>query len=85
MCWTRFGDWFISGSEDGNVKFSEIDRGLAHISLEGHSDSVTSVAASPTDSLFVTASRDETVKIWRYKSYFGDDGLQGAAGRIMVN
>ena len=66
VCWTQSSDWIISGSEDGSVRFLDPDTGVAHMSLESHVSSVTSVAASPADRLFATASRDKTVRIWRY-------------------
>jgi WD40 repeat protein len=36
--------------------------------LKGHTNGVTSVAASPAGTYFATGSRDQTARIWSYKT-----------------
>lgn len=70
------GPWLISGSKDRSVQFWD-PRHLAlptggageegpQLILQGHQNSVISVAHSPAGRLFATGSGDKRARIWRY-------------------
>ena len=53
-----------SASHDGIVKVWDAATGSLQQTIEGHSDSVTSVAFSHDLKLLALASHDRTVKVW---------------------
>jgi glucose repression regulatory protein TUP1 len=63
---TPDGKWILSGSKDHGVRFWNIQTGKSELILEGHKNSVMSIAASSSRGYFATASGDQTAKIWRY-------------------
>ncbi|KAI9328679.1 WD40-repeat-containing domain protein [Zopfochytrium polystomum] len=71
-------DWFsgiefvVSASKDRTVTFWDAKTGggvgseaMAQMALQGHRNSVISVALSPTEPLFATGSGDTRARIWR--------------------
>ena len=56
----------MSGSKDRGVQFWDPSTGVAHMMLQGHKNSVISVAPSPTGGLFATGSGDKEARIWSY-------------------
>ena len=62
---TPVGDWVLSGSKDRGVQFWDPHTGVAQLMLQGHKNSVISVAPSPTGGLFATGSGDMRARIWR--------------------
>ncbi|OJJ07417.1 hypothetical protein ASPVEDRAFT_65802 [Aspergillus versicolor CBS 583.65] len=70
-CWTPGGSWIISGSKDHGFQFWDPSTGTAHMLVQGHRNSVLSVAVSNTDTLIATGSGDKCARIWRYSSYTG--------------
>ncbi|KMU78558.1 transcriptional repressor rco-1 [Coccidioides immitis RMSCC 3703] len=66
VCFTPDGHWVLSGSKDRGVQFCDVMTGHAQMMLQGHRNSVISVAPSPTGQLFATGSGDCRAKIWSY-------------------
>lgn len=55
----------MSGSKDRGVQFWDPITGDAQMMLQGHKNSVISVAPCPTGALFATGSGDMKARIWR--------------------
>lgn len=55
----------MSGSKDRGVQFWDPQTGNAQMMLQGHKNSVISVAPSPTGNMFATGSGDMKARIWR--------------------
>jgi len=67
---TPDGRWVLSGSKDRGVQFWDPATGDAQLMLQGHKNSVISVAPSPArGGLFATGSGDQRARIWRYVKY----------------
>lgn len=60
------GRWLLSGSKDRSVQFWDSVTGCTQLMLQGHKNSVISVAVSPLGSMFATASGDCRARIWTY-------------------
>jgi WD40 repeat protein len=58
----------VSGSSDNTIKVWELESGQMLRSLEGHTESVTSVAVTPDGQHVVSGSGDNTVKVWELES-----------------
>ncbi|ORX61802.1 WD40 repeat-like protein [Hesseltinella vesiculosa] len=56
--------FIISGSEDHRVYIWSKDHGSLLAVLEGHDDTVNSIAWSPSNTMFASASDDHTIRIW---------------------
>ena len=54
----------MSGSDDKTLKVWDLATKKCLATLQGHSNTVTSVAVSPTGRRVVSASRDKTLKVW---------------------
>jgi glucose repression regulatory protein TUP1 len=67
---TPDGAWVLSGSKDRGVQFWDPKTGTTQVMLQGHKNSVISVAPSPQVSaaggLFATGSGDQRARIWKY-------------------
>lgn len=64
--------WLISGSKDRGVVFWDTRSGIPHMHLQGHRNSVISVAPSPVPGgIFATGSGDSRARIWRYEQLHG--------------
>ncbi|KAF3925107.1 hypothetical protein AA313_de0210003 [Arthrobotrys entomopaga] len=61
-----YGPWVISGSKDRRVQFWDPRTNQTLLMLQGHKNSVISVAPSPVGKLFATGSGDYKARIWRY-------------------
>ncbi len=57
-----------SGSEDNTVKLWSVESQKEVTTLQGHSDSVYSVAFSPDGKYLASRSSDKTVKLWSVES-----------------
>ncbi|KAG1441705.1 hypothetical protein G6F56_011362 [Rhizopus delemar] len=66
---TPDGRWVVSGSKDRGVQFWDPRTGQTQFMLQGHKNSVISVAISPSGKpLFATGSGDNRARIWSYES-----------------
>ena len=65
MALTPDGMWVLSGSKDRGVQFWDPHNGNTQLMLQGHKNSVISVAPSPQGRLFATGSGDMRARIWR--------------------
>jgi len=67
---TPDSEWVLSGSKDRGVQFWDPRTGHTQLMLQGHKNSVISVAPSPvptpTGGLFATGSGDMRARIWSY-------------------
>lgn len=61
----------MSGSKDRGVQFWDPNTGHAQMMLQGHKNSVISVAPSPTGTYFATGSGDNRARIWSYSNIRG--------------
>jgi uncharacterized protein YjbI with pentapeptide repeats len=64
IVWSPDGDWIASGHEDGSLRLWEVSSGLEIRRLQGHQDSVWSVAFSPDGRLLASGASDNTVRLW---------------------
>jgi WD40 repeat protein len=53
------------GLGDGGISIAALPGGETTAELRGHADRVLSLAFSGSDSLLASASRDETIRLWR--------------------
>ncbi|KAJ4292189.1 general transcription repressor [Collariella sp. IMI 366227] len=67
---TPDAEWVLSGSKDRGVQFWDPRTGHTQLMLQGHKNSVISVApspvANPTGGFFATGSGDMRARIWSY-------------------
>lgn len=68
ICWASDGQTLLSASKDQTVQFWDTTSAASHVLLEGHSNSVISVAANPKTPLIATGSGDHRCRIWKYKN-----------------
>ncbi|KAF3169940.1 proteinral transcription repressor [Orbilia oligospora] len=61
-----YGPWVMSGSKDRRVQFWDPRTNQTQLMLQGHKNSVISVAPSPAGKLFATGSGDYKARIWSY-------------------
>jgi glucose repression regulatory protein TUP1 len=66
------GNWLVSGSKDRSVQFWDPRTALTHMILQGHRNSVISVALSGdkegSGGKFATGSGDTRARIWQWKA-----------------
>ena len=63
---TPDANWVMSGSKDRGVQFWDPRSGHTQLMLQGHKNSVISVAPSPVGGYFATGSGDMRARIWSY-------------------
>ncbi|KAL8303596.1 hypothetical protein RB597_004960 [Gaeumannomyces tritici] len=63
---TPDAQWVMSGSKDRGVQFWDPRTGSTQLMLQGHKNSVISVAPSPAGGYFATGSGDMRARIWSY-------------------
>eukprot|EP00026_Physarum_polycephalum_P003496 Phypoly_transcript_03508.p1 GENE.Phypoly_transcript_03508~~Phypoly_transcript_03508.p1 ORF type:complete len:676 (+),score=87.37 Phypoly_transcript_03508:125-2152(+) len=56
------------GSKDRSVQFWDPRNAVTHMMLQGHKNSVISVALSPAGGVFATGSGDYRARLWKYES-----------------
>ena len=65
--WSNKQDWLVAANDEGTVFYLQPTLNLTH-QFKAHDSPVRDVAFSPTDTKFVTASDDNTLKIWDFTS-----------------
>ncbi|KAK9449977.1 WD40-repeat-containing domain protein [Limtongia smithiae] len=63
--WSHNDDWFISGDQEGIVKYWQPNMNNVKV-LAAHREAIRDLSFSPSDSKFVTASDDGKLKIWNF-------------------
>lgn len=67
--WSKSGNYFASGYDDGTVRVRKTDNYRCFKVLEGHIDNVKCIAWPPiTEDKIVSGSGDGTVKLWSIKT-----------------
>jgi len=66
--WGPLNLHIISGHEDGSVRKWDVESGKEIMSKKEHSKQINSVQFSKDQTMFVTASSDQTAKLWDTKS-----------------
>lgn len=69
-------DWLLSGDQDGVLKFWQPNFNNVNV-VNAHGDGIRDVVFSPTDSKFVTASDDSTLKIFNFSNAKEEKVLKG--------
>ena len=65
--WSNRKDWLIAANDEGTVYYLEPTLNNTH-QFKAHDSPIRDLAFSPTDTKFVTASDDNTLKIWDFHS-----------------
>ena len=68
MAFSRDGKHVLSGSKDRSVQLWDVKTGQSQLILQGHKNSVISVASSPSGEFLATGSGDCRARIWRLDS-----------------
>jgi translation initiation factor 3 subunit I len=75
----------ISGHEDGSVRKWNVETGVEEVSKKEHTKQINSVQFSKDQTMFITASSDQTAKLWDtktmtcLKTYISNRPLNAAA------
>ncbi len=69
MAFSPDGKYLASGSWDNSVKLWNIESQKEVTTLQGHSESVYSVAFSPDGKYLASGSADNTVKLWSMENF----------------
>ncbi|KAG9074714.1 hypothetical protein FS749_013695, partial [Ceratobasidium sp. UAMH 11750] len=63
------GAYIVSGSDDKTIRIWDADTGQSIAQpLQGHTESISSVAYSPDSAFVISGSHDNTVRIWNTQS-----------------
>ena len=65
--WSNRKDWLVAANDEGTVYYLQPTLNNPH-QFKGHDAPIRDLAFAPTDSKFVTASDDNTLKIWDFTS-----------------
>ncbi|KIX05888.1 uncharacterized protein Z518_03861 [Rhinocladiella mackenziei CBS 650.93] len=76
--WSNRKDWLVAANDEGTVYYLQQTLNNPH-QFKGHDAPIRDLAFAPTDTKFVTASDDNTLKIWDFtsstnESTFSDHG-----------
>ncbi|KAF9893424.1 hypothetical protein FE257_010736 [Aspergillus nanangensis] len=75
--WSHSHDWLISGGQKGDVKYWRPNFNNVETIDDAHHDAVRDLAWSPSDTKFLSASDDTTLKIFDFTSRTADTVLTG--------
>ncbi|KAH9898937.1 WD40 repeat-like protein [Xylariomycetidae sp. FL2044] len=76
LCYSHSNDWLISADHDGIIKYWQPNFNNVQM-IQGHHDPIRDMAFSPNDSKFVTASDDQSLKIFDFAGGVAESSLQG--------
>lgn len=65
--WSHSKEWLIAANDEGFLFYIQPSLNYTH-EFKGHDSPIRDVAFSPTDAKFVTASDDNSLKIWDFAS-----------------
>lgn len=65
--WSNKQDWLIAANDEGTIFYLQPTLNLTH-QFKAHDSPIRDVAFSPSDTKFVSASDDNTLKIWDFTS-----------------
>ncbi|KAJ3471850.1 hypothetical protein MRS44_001949 [Fusarium solani] len=72
VTFTPDGNGLLSGFRDSSLEFWDRKTGMAQFMLQGHTDTIYSVAVSPRGGIFATASADGEARVWSYGPYLAE-------------
>ncbi len=75
---------FASGGMSGQVMLSEVSANPNHLSLNGHTWSVKTLAFSPDGKILASGSRDNTIHLWNTETEGEIAILRGHSKEIYI-
>ena len=78
----RDGQTLASGSSDRTIRLWNATTGLYKVTLEGHSETINSVAFSPDGQTLASGSSDRTIRLWSATTGFHKQTLTGHTSSI---
>lgn len=76
LTYSHSDDWLVSADHEGIIKYWQPNFNNVE-SIRGHTDPIRDLAFSPTDTKFVTASDDSTLKIFDFAGGVAETTLTG--------
>jgi len=89
--WTSLNDYIIAGYDDGTVRKWDVQDGTVSLERKEHKKGISSIQFSADKTMFITASLDNTAKLWDtktlevLKTYVSDRPLNAAAISPIMN
>lgn len=77
MAWSHSHDWLISGGQKGDIKYWRPNFNNVETIDDAHHDAVRDLAWSPSDTKFLSASDDTTLRIFDFTGMSCDTTLTG--------
>lgn len=62
------GETLITGNQDGKIRLWNLTTGQVQYTLEGHDQTITTLAVSGDGIILASASEDKTIKIWNLQT-----------------
>lgn len=69
VAWSEAGDAVFTGGIENVVRGWDLRRGAVSLTLTGHADTVTGLAASPDGAHLLSNSMDGTLRVWDVRPY----------------